>query len=190
MINRHLHPRRKPRPWGSRVVHKGKAVVVTTQDGQTRMMSSRDAASQLGRSKGGRTAQARGTGHRFTSEEARAAARKLWDKRYPINKRIGARLGRPCNLRPFVYRAPLRLKHVFYYACPPGVYYLENQWVERSNGQTRPIGERTALRRLGYLPYPRKHIVPVTVAPTPMVKPKRGKQPAFSVHRSLLTFRT
>lgn len=184
-INRHLHPRRKPRPWGSRVSHKGKAVIVLTREGVTRTMSSRDAASQLGRSKGGRTAQARGTGHRYTSETARAAARKLWDTRYPMNVKLGRRLGRVSKCLPAVRRAPLREKHAFSapegYPHAAGIYYVKlhtvsgvrHQWVSYDGGTgVQLLGERTALRRLGYLRYPRKLPMPVTVTPAPQVRPK------------------
>ncbi len=195
-----LHPKRKPAKYGTkkRVVHTGKAVIALLPDGQHRTMAQRDAVSQMGRSKGGLTAQQRGTAHRFTSAEASKAAKKLWATRYKMNHRIGTRLGRPAKLSAPVRRPALREKHVFFYGCPAGVYYLSSpwmeglgiyqpQWVVRTADRTVGIGERTALRKLGYLPYPRKGVIPVSYVPAPDVRRLGRKRAAvqpgsWSVH--------
>ena len=95
-------PARKPRP-----NHKGKMVLIELGPGQFRAMSSREYAMQLGRQKGGQTAQARGTAHRWTSEEARKAAQKVWKTRWRMNRKIGIRLGRPARNLPAGQAGPM-----------------------------------------------------------------------------------
>ena len=82
-------------------------VLIELSPGQYRAMSSREYAMQLGRQKGGQIAQARGTAHRWTSEEARKAARKVWKTRWKMNKRIGIRLGRPAKNLPNGQAGPM-----------------------------------------------------------------------------------
>lgn len=131
-------------------------------------MSSREAASQLGRSKGGQTKAARGrTKGNFTPETARKAARRLWTGRWKISKRIGVRVGRPAKMRPALNHAALRAyyemrltKGVQHYTCPNG----ETSWLKSySDGSERQISERTALIHLGYLKPKRKHRMPEVI---------------------------
>lgn len=172
-----LHPRRKPAKYGTkkRVVHEGKAVITLLANGEHRLMSQREAVSQIGRSKGGRTAQQRGTAHRFTREEASKAAKKLWATRYRMNQRIGTRLGRPAKLKPMVRRQPIRDQRTWSAAWAQQFPILVGegqvlfdadlrQWFQWDQHLVRHyIGERTALRKLGYLPYPRKGTVPLRI---------------------------
>lgn len=174
-------PRRKVR-------HKGQAVLTRVQRGDktlVRLMSSADAAHLVGVSKGGLAIQAAGTAHRFTPEEARKAARRLWDRRWKLSKRTGARLGLPAKRRPGVKRAPLRAQ----YAEPPpfkGIqfhpvmagdplpagtpqsqhgYWTYTYEIPYPPGQaTRVLSERAALTRLGYLASSRKP-VPESIEP-------------------------
>lgn len=167
-------PPKPPKP--QRPVHKGKVVSVLI-DGQLRIMSSKEAALRIGRSKGGRNAQATGKAHRWTSEEAKRAIRKCWNTRWRALKGTGLtkpgtrpiRIGRPAKLRPPVRRQPLRDK----YASPPqtGIHFWSGAWWHGS----QRIGERTALRKLGYLPYPRKNPVPDKIVGTGLVHQKHRR---------------
>src|SRR6267378_2200228 len=130
--------------------HKGKLVIVEIKPGLWRTMSSRQLALQLGRSKGGLTAAARGTAYRWTSEEATKAIKKCWAKRWSKGKRIGVRLGRPAKLRPAVDRVALRA----YYNDPEhtmqGIFYstTAKRWYDGTVDATaRVISERQALTR-------------------------------------------
>lgn len=146
---------KRPRP-----VHKG-LVQVVNHLGQSHLMSSAEAAMQLGRSKGGRTAHLRGTRYCWTSEQARKAALKAWKTRWRLSKRLNIRLGRPAKLRARVNRAQLRA----YYATTPylGIWYSpKTGWHQRTSEGDSRLTERTALIRLGHLPPPRKRgFVPV-----------------------------
>ena len=169
--------RRKPKG-KRRVDHTGKAVLVALSNGHIRLMSQREAVSQIGRSKGGVEAQRRGTAHRFTSEEASKAAKKLWATRYKMNLRINARLGRPAKLAAPVRRPAIRERHAL--TGPPyplvGCNVITGKWYVSANEQdVSLIGERTALRKLGYLPYPRKNVVPSKILqPAPDIR-RRGR---------------
>lgn len=111
----------------------------------------------------GQTAQAKGRGYQWTSDTARAAARKRW-KRHPMTAR-GYRKGQRFTRRPNVQRAPLREK----YALPPSantpIRYRpsDNCWELSDALGTRTISERTALRKLGYLPGPTDRVLPVKI---------------------------
>lgn len=152
--------------------HKRKVVmgVRTTATGtlEHKAMSSRKAAQILGGQKGGLRIAALGLAHRWTSETARKAARKSWDKRRKFNKRIGRRLGDPANRRPKLWREPLRA----YYAenVTKGIGYVRETktWgrfhVVGGALTVRCISERAALIALGHLKSPRGYI-PDTITP-------------------------
>lgn len=144
-----------------KIKHKGQAVLTRVQQGDkqlVRLMSSSDAHQLVGVSKGGMAIQASGQAHRWTSETARAAAKKLWATRWKFNHRIGARLGRPSKLRPRVNRVRIRAQYV---DPPPfkGILYhpptdaaLKGHWSHtEDDGRTRVISEKAALTRLGYI---------------------------------------
>ncbi len=148
--------------------HKGQIVMAVLANGAHVAMSSRDAASQMGCSKGGATTQARGTANRFTSETARKAALKCWATRW--RKVRGIRIGRPAKKRPSVDRVALRAQHQkadgdpyggvqFHYGYRP----MLDCWTEVGPNGPRVINEVTALRKLGHLEYPRRGVVPVKV---------------------------
>ena len=82
-------PPRMPRPQ-----HTGQKVVVQLPNGQTRITSSAKWARLQGSVKGAATLHARGLAHRWTSEEARAAALKSWKHKGRFIHRIGRRIGR------------------------------------------------------------------------------------------------
>ncbi len=142
--------------------HKGQIVMAVLANGAHVAMSSRDAASQMGASKGGSTTQARGTANRFTSESASKAAKKCWATRW--RKVNGIRIGRPAKRRPSVDRETVRWEHRD--DAEDGIKYCYDieKWIDRRGGDTFGLlGEITALRRLGYLEYPRRGVVPVKV---------------------------
>jgi hypothetical protein len=158
---------KQPRP-----NHYAKRVQVTFQgDPQSKLMSSREAALRVGRSKGGYSLHAKGKAHKWTSETARKAAKKLWRTRWRAmragGKTIGSpiRIGRPAMKRAAVDHQAMRVKYAFNIAAPgqPSAWYdpFGHTWWDRG----QQISERTALRRLGHLPYPRKDPVPLTVRP-------------------------
>ena len=145
-------------------------VVVRTNTGRKVLTTLQEAGRQMGRSSGGMHTQASGkVTTRFSAETGRAAALKRW-ARHPDTGR-GYRLGQRFTKRKTIPRAPLRER----YAREPskGIRYdvALKQWFITDTYSTRPITERTALRRLGYLTRPTDRIVPNTI-----VK-KIGKQP-------------
>jgi len=161
------------RPHVSRAgLHRYKVLTIRREDGQHRLMASRRYAHLKGAQKGGRTTAQRQNPGRFTRETARIAALARWLGRHKENKRIGLRLGlRRHRARPEVSRRHLR----YLYARMPrlGIVYKPEfgQWHEGfelrkvASGEIVPmcgriISERTALRRLGHLPFDRKNWVP------------------------------
>jgi len=111
----------------------------------------------MARSKGGRTAQAKGTAHRWTSETARKAAKKLWATRW--RKVNGMRIGVPAKKRASVDRQALRERYKNGRTETSAITYegfIEggHVWAECDGVSIRPISERTALRKLGHLPSP------------------------------------
>ena len=79
-------PRKRPN-------HKGKVVLVELEAGEFLAMSSREAAMQVGRSRGGAASAAKRSIHLFTTTSATAAVTKLWETRW--RKVHGIRIGRP-----------------------------------------------------------------------------------------------
>ena len=136
-------------------------VLVSTASGRKLLLSYPTAVARMRQSLAGQTAQAKGLGYQWTSDTARAAARKRW-KRHPMTAR-GYRKGQRFTRRPNVKRAPLREK----YAVAPssGIQYhpSKQQWSLSDALGTRVITERTALRRLGYLPGPTDRVLPVKI---------------------------
>lgn len=133
---------------------KGLTVITAAPDGRgTRLYSATRLAQLQGAQRGGRTSQATGHGHRWSSETATKAARKLWDKKYRVNQRIQKRLGYPhARQEPLDYPL-LRTRHA---AAPvDGIWYDAQSctWMIQDDLGTRRLGERTALQRLGYLPH-------------------------------------
>jgi hypothetical protein len=172
-VNRHLHPPRRRQPRVKRTYEIVIAQGVKEGRPYNIAMSAEEVGRQQARSKGG----SRGKGHKFTSEDARKAALRLWAKRWRLVK--GVRVGKPAYRRPAVRRAPLR---AFYAKFPTnGVRYdpVENIWVRKvGEGWPRTISERTALRHLGHLPYyvnDRKGLIPEVVIPVvgPIHVPKQ-----------------
>jgi hypothetical protein len=131
-------------------------VVVRLPNGETRFMNSGYVAMKMGQSKGGERVQQLGKAHRWTSEEARACAKKLWATRWKMNRRINKRLGRPASNKPMVMRAALRA----HYAVWPdkGIHYQPPRllgvglWILTTKEGSRVLSERAALIRLGHLP--------------------------------------
>lgn len=157
--------------------HRHKSVMVRLSNGQTRAMSSAVLAMRSGGKKGGRTAQARGTANRFTSESGRKASLHMW-KRKKLSKRTGRRLGRVSKYKKAVDRAALRAAHATTGIRALGICFCSDnhQWFADGRGVT----ERTALRRLGYLdakPYP------VEVLSESNTAGERGKLVARKVSR-------
>lgn len=153
-------------------------VVIAQAPGISIGMSRAEAARQIGRSKGGQARARANTGHTFTSETARAAARKLWDKDYPLRgfqgrptatgPQVRVRIGKKVGRRPAVNRKALRAR---YAECPTnGIEYHPEAgyWTRTDDHMCNLIGERTALRQLGHLPYPRKGLVPETIIDVPL----------------------
>lgn len=141
---------------------KGVIAVPIDDQGHWRMMSKAEAARQVGRSKGGTTTQARGTGHLWNSESARKAALKRW-KRFPKRK-TGVRRGIRLAVRPRVDRQALRDRYT--HETRYGITYTPStgQWRVAHTGCSeslqRIVSERTALVRLGHLRPRRKFQVP------------------------------
>ena len=154
-----LHPPRrrdtykvvpKPRP-----NHRQKTVIVTTRGRKgTTIMTSREAAKQLGRSKGGQRRVALGTGHTWSKEEARLAGIKSHQK--------GSRR-RSAKRRPAVDHEAIRAAHTSDATSDlfNGAWYVAvaHRWVH--NGVC--VSERTALRHLGYIAFPRKGQIPLAI---------------------------
>jgi hypothetical protein len=133
--------------------HKGKLVMVEIKPNLWRTMSSREYAMQLGRSKGGLTAAARGTAFRWTSEQATKAIKKCWAKRWGKGSRIGVRLGRPAKLRPAIDRIALRAQYSI--CAKNGIFFdvgSQKWWRGYWEGEPpRVLSERQALTILGHL---------------------------------------
>src|SRR6266851_3635904 len=98
-----------------------KFVTYRLPNGQCRRVSVAMYKRLLASSKGGQVAQARGPANRFMSETGRKAARRLWDRVYRVNKRVGIRLGRTKIYRPQVNRSVLRALYSERPAC--GIWY-------------------------------------------------------------------
>lgn len=138
-------------------------ILIQTPDGM-RKWNARRAAQQVGRSNGGRAIHRLGLAHRWTSEEAKAAAHKVWNTRWKMKMRIGARVGRPAKNRTRVDHQAMRELHtdspVYGIQYVPPVQYIDRRghvgyWITGEGDEAVQISERTALTRLGYLPSPR-----------------------------------
>ncbi len=159
-----IHPHRrhfrtgppKPKPYGA-------VIAQQRVDGETTIsvtMSAREAAIRLGGQKGGRRSQELGTANRFTPETARRAAHKLWKKKQ--RKVWGYRIG--CKKRrPKTARGPLRTFYLTH--TLEGIKCVKTDTGYQWYIDERCIGERSALRRLGHLPYPNKRMVPQVIIP-------------------------
>lgn len=136
-------------------------VLVSTASGRKLLLSYPTAVARMRQSLAGQTAQAKGLGYQWTSDTARAAARKRW-KRHPMTAR-GYRKGQRFTRRPNVKRAPLRKA----YSTSPinGIQFHTSSasWTISDALGTRTISERTALRKLGYLPGPTDRVLPVKI---------------------------
>lgn len=147
--------------------HWGRNVLVKVASGAVQPMSSREHASQLGRSKGGSMKAARGnTAGNFTSETARKAAKKLWAKRFRMLPRSKTRIMRRQSLAgKKLDRIAIRKLHTHKAWLVDGIQYHPEyeMWVIMGLTGNRRITEQTALRHLGYLQRPRKGIMPVKI---------------------------
>lgn len=124
-----------------------------------RVMKSAWARRQLGRSKGAQVINAKGLGHRWNSDTARAANRAYWKK--VKRAKDGRVLGRPAKPQR-LDRANLR--HQYTNIGAPGVWYspVIGAWVDRPAGRGQEpakLSENVALRRLGHL-NPTRNYVP------------------------------
>lgn len=161
------------RPHVSRAgLHRYKVLTIRREDGVHRLMASRRYAHLKGAQKGGRTTASRPNPGRFSSETARKASLARWQGRHRKNGHVGLRLGlQRKRTRPEVSRAHLR----YLYARVPrlgirfdtrfGVWHAGCELRRVANGDLvfmwgERISERTALRRLGHLPFDRKNWVP------------------------------
>lgn len=178
-------PPRVPRPQHRRRIVLGQR---TEPNGKLtlRTMSSREAAMQMGRSRGGTKAHATGKAYEWDSESARKAARRAWATRWRMNRKIGKRLGRPAKNRPAVDHKALRERYATGMAGHAGDHII---WFSPATS-TRPacwwddlygygnkrISERTALIRLGHLPPKTRHrgFIPESITPVPPVGTKRA----------------
>lgn len=152
---RRKYPKRRFRRLGPKpLLDHNVLVEFRRPDGSTyRRLMGGDAYRRLmARSKGGRTAQANGTAHRWTSETARKAAKKLWATRW--RKVHGVRIGVPAKRRPAVDRAALRRQYSLWAGdgipCHPWYHPTDKTW----HYSDRIVSEVTALRKLGHLPSP------------------------------------
>jgi hypothetical protein len=162
-----------------------KVHVIKRADGRHRTMAARRYAHLKGAQKGGQKTALGPNPGRFDSEAARAASRRRWDRHCKPNAISGIRRGMPSKrTRPEVNR---RLLRALYSRAPRlGIRYLPvtEQWIHVQDCGQFIISERTALRRLGHLLYPRKNWVPaeneVIVATTtgtdPAVRRARRRQ--------------
>lgn len=143
-------PKVKPPP--KRKIPERAYITVEAPDGKgVRQYRTRYVNNKLASQKGGQTAQARGTGHRWDSESASKASKKVWRTRWRVNKRLGVRVCRKPKNRPTVSHVELR----GFYANNPVkgiVYGTDTGWLLTDAHGTRRISERTALTRLGHLP--------------------------------------
>lgn len=135
--------------------------LVRTAEGLTRIVDTGFALHQMGVSKAASKGHANGNAPQFTSESGRKAVAKRWAK-HPIT-RTGMRRGARLVRRKAIPRGPLREK----YSLNPvrGVQYFPTLkvWLLTDENGTRPITERTALRRLGIIPKERETLVPVEI---------------------------
>lgn len=139
------------------------ASVVLRGERKPTYMAGRDVRHQIGCSRGGQA----GKGHRWTRLQAQRAAKKSHRRRH-------------------LARTHQRVDHAkyrrLYSTYPPvntlGIFYVENQWWQRQvvaekrwrRGEAKAyfvfiekdicLSERTALRRIGALPYPYGRRVP------------------------------
>lgn len=128
------------KPGTSRPDHRRKTVLTYVR-GMKRptTMASREAAKQLGRSKGGQTRVALGVGHFWTSDTARAAALKSRQK--------GARRRSAKRRKALDYQA-IRSLHT----NSRPVYWSGSVWIRVTDAGQFPISQRTAMSYLGYRP--------------------------------------
>lgn len=151
-----------------RLKYKAKNVIVRTKRG-TRTISLRQLTTLQGNSKGGQMTATRPNSGRFTTASGRKAAQHAWKTcwralRAPGNDSPPIRIGRARKYRPAVDRAAARARYSGNQVN--GVWFdpeVEN-WYGVTDTPTyhciRRITERTALRRLGHLAYPRKYWQP------------------------------
>lgn len=137
-------------------------------------------------SQGGKVSQATGRGHRWTREEAQQARQKGLNRSLGrFVARIGVRVGQKLHRRPQVKYRDVRAR----YADKPdalGIWWDEHRghwWrcVEMGSETVQvKIGERAALRKLGYLPNP-SSLIPVELRK--LKRPSgRKKRTAQEVH--------
>lgn len=153
VVRRQKYPKRRPRKvMNPRPLPDHNVLVEFTRpDGSTyqRLMGGKAYRKLMAVSKGGRIARDNGKQHRWTSEEARKAAKKLWATRW--RKVRGVRVGVPAKKRAPVRREAIRRQRCF----DDGT---EGPWFDPFSrtwwSQGRRVTERTALRKLGHLPSP------------------------------------
>lgn len=127
----------------------------------SRLMDAATAHRQMARRKSGRENYAKGVGHRWTVEEARAAGKKSWRKKGRLFKRTGLRIGRKLLRGISLDHEALRL--VYEGREVNGILFMGGLWWDTMSGEEHFIvSERTALIRLGHLPSPQGY-VPDTV---------------------------
>lgn len=152
-------------------------IVVPKPDGKgVHHINGTFAARQIGRSKGANRLHELGLAHRWTSEEARKVAKKLWSTRWRMNKHIKKRIGRPSKHRAPINHANMRARYTDNPEC--GIHYAAHsgRWLSGVGDDAREISERTALIRLGYLPssHSRQGYVPrLPDGSYPIVRPTR-----------------
>jgi hypothetical protein len=158
--------------------HKGKLLLLTLPNGQTRFITSAEAAMRMGQSKGGYATAVSGKARPlFTSETATRVNHTRWRKWGRMNHRIGRRLGIPSKRAKKVMRAPLRI--MYEHKPVKGIYYVgyvagKHSWREIGpDGGDRPLKESTALMKLGYLPR-RSGIIPTLATLAPLMRTPRG----------------
>lgn len=136
-------------------------VQILTADGRLRIVGSSFARFQMLNANRGIVSYATGAGARFDSTSGRKAVQKRWAK-HP-QTRLGIRKGARLVRRSPVSRGPLRER----YSLSPcrGIQYSPalKVWTITDQHNTRPITERTALRKLGHIPYPDDKIRPIQI---------------------------
>lgn len=138
-----------------------KVLVIKREDGTHRIMAARRYAHLKGAQRGGKTTATRPNPGRFTLDAARKASQARWQGRHRMNRLVGIRLGiRRKRIAPTANRSLLR--YLYSRAFRLGIHYIPvtRQWVQQGDNFCHIISERTALRRLGHLPYARKNWVP------------------------------
>ncbi len=154
-------------------------IVVPKADGGVLHVNGTRAAQQIGRSRGATRLHELGLAHRWTPDEARKVANKLWRTRWRMNGHIKARIGRPTKHRPAIDHVLMRER---YNDNPEGgIHYLANvwgggQWFRGLGDDAREISERTALIALGHLPprHSKQGFVPrLPDGSYPVVRPPR-----------------